>query len=66
MKTAALQNPDIRGSLAAMRRAAKAALELAKRTGTPCYVMENGKIVNLNPAGRLRKPPRRLTLNRTA
>jgi hypothetical protein len=33
------------------------ALALAVETGTPCYVWKDGKVVNLNPKGRLRKPP---------
>jgi hypothetical protein len=40
---------DITGSLPALRRAAKAARELAVATGTPFFVIENGRIVNLNP-----------------
>lgn len=34
-------------ALAALRRAAKKAIELAVRTNTPAYVMENGKIVDI-------------------
>jgi hypothetical protein len=47
-------DPDIRGSLPALRRAAKAAMKLAKETGTPLYVVKKGRLVNLNPvpAGR--------------
>jgi len=44
------KDPDIRGSLPAMQRAAKRAWELAVATGTPFYVMEKGKIVDLNAA----------------
>ena len=33
-------------ALNALRRAAKTAVELARATGTPAYVMENGKIVD--------------------
>ena len=40
----------------ALKRAARAARKLAVETGTPFYVMEKGKIVNLNPAGKRRKP----------
>ncbi len=47
-------DPDIRGSLPALRRAAKAAHKLAKATGTPLYVFKDGKVVNLNPRGRKR------------
>ena len=40
-------DPDIRGSMAAMRRAAKAALKLGLETGTPVWVVKRGKIVDL-------------------
>jgi len=49
-----LSNPDIPDALPALKRAAKSAFKLAKATGTPFYVMKNGKIVNLNPIGRKR------------
>jgi hypothetical protein len=45
----ASSDPDIRGSFAALKRAAKRAKQLAEATGTPLYVIKNGKIVNLNP-----------------
>jgi hypothetical protein len=53
MKKITIQStdPDILGSFPALRRAAKAARELSKKTGTPFYVMERGKIVDLNPVG---------------
>jgi DNA-directed RNA polymerase subunit K/omega len=35
------------GELAALRRAAKRALELGIATDTPVWVMENGKIVDI-------------------
>jgi hypothetical protein len=35
-----------RDALRALRRSAKKAVELARATGTPAYVMENGKIVD--------------------
>ena len=41
-------DPDLIGSEKALRRAAKRALELGKQTGTPVWVMENGKIIDLN------------------
>lgn len=47
-------DPDIRGSLPAMKRAAKTARKLAKTTGTPVYVLKKGRVVNLNPGGRKR------------
>jgi hypothetical protein len=37
----------VEGELAELRRAAKSALKLAKQTGTGCYVIENGKIVDI-------------------
>jgi hypothetical protein len=45
----ASSDPDIQGSFAALKRAAKRAKQLAEATGTPLYVIKNGKIVNLNP-----------------
>lgn len=55
----ASKDPVTRGSLAAMRRAARAARALAIKTGTPLYVWQDGRVVNLNPKGRLKKrrPP---------
>jgi hypothetical protein len=47
-KVAAMsKNPDIIASAKALRRAARRALEIGKRTGTPVYVMKNGRIVDL-------------------
>jgi hypothetical protein len=39
-------DPDILGSLPAMRRAARRALQIGRETGTPVYVMKRGKIVD--------------------
>ena len=50
----ASKDPVIRGSLAAMRRAARAARELAIETGTPLYIRRDGRVVNLNPRRRLK------------
>ena len=41
------KDPDIIGSYAALRRAAKRALQIGLETGTPVYVLEDGKIVHL-------------------
>lgn len=41
------KDPDIIASEKALRRAARRALQLGLQTGTPVYVMENGKIVDL-------------------
>ena len=46
------RDPDIRGSLPALKRAAKAARKLSRDTNTPFWVMKNGRIVNLNPRSR--------------
>ena len=51
-KTMVSKDPDIIGSFPALRRAAKAARRLAERTGTPLYVFEDGKVVNINPMRR--------------
>jgi heterodisulfide reductase subunit C len=34
-------------ALVALRRAAKKAVELGRKTGTPAYVLENGRIVDI-------------------
>jgi hypothetical protein len=39
-------DPDLQGATIALKRAARHARELAERTGTPCWVMRNGKIVD--------------------
>ena len=41
-------DPDILGSWPALLRAAKKARTLSKITGTPFYVVRNGKMVDLN------------------
>ena len=45
-----LRDPDLLKVGAALQRAALKALELARQTGTPCYVWQNGKIVNIGAA----------------
>jgi hypothetical protein len=39
-------DPDLQGATVALKRAARHAHELAERTGTPCWVMRNGRIVD--------------------
>jgi len=51
-KTPESKDPVVIGSLPALRRAAQAARRLAKRTGTPLYVLQSGKVVNINPVRR--------------
>jgi hypothetical protein len=41
------KDPDIAGIDAALRRAAQRALQIGLETGTPVYVLEDGKIVDL-------------------
>jgi hypothetical protein len=38
---------DLAGSMPALKRAAKRALALARRTGTPCWVILDGKMVDI-------------------
>ena len=40
-------SPEAKDTLRALRRAAKNALELGLKTGTPVYVVKKGKIVDL-------------------
>jgi len=48
------KDPDLLGSLQAIKRSAANALKLARKTHTPCYVIKDGKIVNV--AERLKAP----------
>ena len=45
-------NQLVADELRALKRAAKKALVLARQTGTPCYVMEGNKIVDIAKRGR--------------
>lgn len=50
-----IQDPDIRGSLPALLRAARAARELARKTHTPLYIWRDGRVVDaLAPRRRAR------------
>jgi diaminopimelate decarboxylase len=40
-------DPDILAADVALRRAARRARELGRKTGTPVYVLKNGRIVDL-------------------
>ena len=42
-----LRDPDLLKAGAALQRAARKAQDLAHKTATPCYVWQNGKIVNI-------------------
>lgn len=41
------KDPDLANIEKALRRAGKAARELAGKTHTPCYVLKGGKIVDI-------------------
>ena len=41
------KDPDLRGAMAAMQRAALAAREIAKQTNTPLIIQVDGKLVRL-------------------
>jgi hypothetical protein len=53
------KDPDLLGSLPALRRAAKAARKLSEATGTPFYIWRDGRVVNLNPKGKLKPTGKR-------
>ncbi len=42
-----LRDPDLLRAGAALQRAALKAQELAHNTSTPCFVWQNGRIVNI-------------------
>jgi DNA-directed RNA polymerase subunit K/omega len=49
------KDPDILGTLPALRRAAKRALQIGIETGTPVYVLKHGKIVDIAGQKKRRK-----------
>jgi hypothetical protein len=51
-------SPDARDTLRALRRAAKNALELGLKTGTPVWVVKNNKLVDLTKEHRTSKKTR--------
>jgi hypothetical protein len=44
------RNPDIRGSLAALRRASELARKIAIQTGTDLVVVRDGRLLHVDPA----------------
>jgi hypothetical protein len=46
-KAPSIAKEPVPDALKALRRAAKKAVELARMTGTPAYVLENGRIVDI-------------------
>jgi len=55
-KSLAPLDPDLAAALPALRRAAVAARELSIRTGTPFYVMKDGRVVDLNAEASGKRP----------
>ena len=51
------KDPDILASGKALRRAARRAREIGRATGTPVWVLKNGRIVNV--LENEQRPPRR-------
>ena len=47
------RRPDLIGADAALERAARRALELALQTGTSCWVLRDGKIVDIAAEARV-------------
>jgi hypothetical protein len=58
MSRAKSPSQDAKDTLRALRRAAKNALELGLKTGTPVYVYRNNKIVDLTKQQRSVKKSR--------
>ena len=48
------KDKDLLGSQAALKRAARSALTTARSTGTPCYILQHGKLVDI---AAVRQPP---------
>jgi hypothetical protein len=61
MNTDACQSrdPDIIASKKALERAAREARKLSRKTGTPFYVLKDGKVVDLNRAEKRNKKQER-------
>jgi hypothetical protein len=53
-----ISDPDLLGSFAALKRAARKARRLSIATGTPFYIWKNGKVVDLNASLKRRKSKR--------
>lgn len=53
------ESREIKDTLRALRRAARKALELGIKTGTPVYVVKDNKIVDLTKDQQATRKPRR-------
>jgi hypothetical protein len=58
-KKALPKDSDLAGVEKALKRAAKAARALARKTHTPCYVVKEGKIVNIAEPHAIYRPSKR-------
>ena len=58
-KKALPKDSDLANVEKALKRAAKTARELARKTHTPCYVVKDGKIVNVAEQETPYRPARR-------
>jgi hypothetical protein len=58
-KNALPKDPDLANVEKALKRAAKSARSLAEKTQTPCYVVKDGKIVNVARTETVYRPERR-------
>lgn len=54
-KTAPVENIEFAAVDAALKRAAKVAHTLARKTKTPCYIWEGGQIVNVTDQKKAKK-----------
>jgi hypothetical protein len=52
-QTTKAKNPDTKATLKALRRAARRARELGAKTGTPVYVIQDHRIVDLTKQDRI-------------
>ena len=55
-RTKPAENTEFADVDAAIKRAAKAALALARKTKTPCYIWKDGAIVNLTEKHAMKRP----------
>jgi hypothetical protein len=53
-QNAGSKDPDILASAKALRRAARRAMKLGVQTGTPVYVLQGGRIIDLTRNKRMR------------
>jgi hypothetical protein len=55
MKNISVENVEFAAVDAALKRAAKVAHTLARKTKTPCYIWEGGAIVNVTDQKKVKK-----------